>query len=73
MVVNPKVFTAQAFTVEAVVEAGVPHETALLAIADGPRAVPTRARMTLTGRAWTEPTRRYVWGSDLVFLLSPKK
>jgi hypothetical protein len=69
MAVDDKVFKAEAWTVAAVVEAGVPDEMARKALVDGPRAEPMRARVSLHGRVRTEPTRHYVWGPDLAFVM----
>jgi hypothetical protein len=62
-------FGKDAYTLEAVIEAGLTPEQARLCLADGPRAVPERARVSMTGRKRTEPTTRYVWGPDANWLL----
>lgn len=63
-----RIFSAEAWTIEACVEAGIPESVARRALADGPRATPQRARVSLHGRTRTAPTTRYVWGPDLRFL-----
>lgn len=65
---NPRIFAPDAFTVDACIEAGIPASVAQRAVADGPRATPQRARLSLHGRKRTEPTTCYVWGPDLRFL-----
>ncbi|MGE0363039.1 MAG: hypothetical protein AB7R67_20160 [Vicinamibacterales bacterium] len=59
-----------AWAPEAIVEAGVPAAQVRTLLADGPRAVPERPRLSVDGRRRGEPTTRYVWGPDLRVLLS---
>lgn len=66
---NPRIFAADAFTVDAVIAAGIPATVARRAIVDGSRATPQRARLSLDGRKRTEPTTQYVWGPDLKFIV----
>lgn len=59
-----------AYTVEAIVAAGVRAEVARTLVADGPRAVPERALVAVGGRKRTkQPVRGYVWGPDAASLL----
>lgn len=59
-----------AYTPDALVDAGLPAALVKRLMADGPRAVPERARVAVTGRKRTvEPTRHYVWGPDARTLL----
>lgn len=54
---------------EALVAAGFPSELVRRWIADGPRAVPMRARLNVRGRKRTkQPTTHYVWGPDAMTL-----
>jgi hypothetical protein len=62
-----------AYTPGALIEAGVPAALVRTLIADGPRAVPERARESVTGRRRSEPTTHYVWGPDARRLLSEVK
>ena len=66
---NARIFRADAVTVECAIEAGIPEAVARVAIVDGPKATPERARTSLSGRTRTEPTTRYIWGPDLAFLM----
>lgn len=68
MTANARIFTADAFTVDCVIAAGIPSEVARRAVVDGPMATPQRARVSLDGRKRTEPTTAYVWGPDLAFV-----
>lgn len=72
MKANARIFAADAFTVECVIAAGIPADVARRAMADGPRATPQRARVSLDGRKRTEPTIHYVWGPDLAFVTGGK-
>jgi hypothetical protein len=65
---NVRIFSADAFTVDAVIAAGIPADVARRAVVDGRRATPQRARVSLDGRQRTEPTTQYVWGPDLKFI-----
>lgn len=59
-----------AFTPNALVDAGVPVALVNLLIADGRNAVPERPRVSITGRGRAEEeTRRYVWGPDVAAFL----
>lgn len=62
-------FKADAYTLEAVVEAGVPARIARKLLADGPANVPERPRTSLVRRGRASETRAYVWGPDAVALL----
>lgn len=62
-----------AYTPNALVDAGVPADLVRALIADGPRAVPERARESMTGRKRSQPTVHYVWGPDARRLLSETK
>lgn len=57
-----------AWTPEALVEAGVPGELVTVLVVD-PRAQLEAARVSLTRRQRTDPTRTYVWGPDIRNLL----
>lgn len=62
-------FAATAYTPDALLDAGLPAPLVKRLLADGPRAVPERARVSVTGRGrTTEPTRHYVWGPDAAAL-----
>jgi hypothetical protein len=62
-----------AWAPEALVDAGVvPADRVRFLIADGPRAVPERPRLSATGRKRGESTRHYIWGPDLRFLLGQR-
>ena len=62
-----------AWAPEALIEAGMDPGLVRRCLADGPHAVPERARLSTTGRKRTpEPTTRYVWGPDLRFLMGGK-
>lgn len=58
-----------AWAPEALIAAGVPAARVRQLLADGPRAVPERPRLSVTGRRRADATTRYVWGLDLGFLL----
>ncbi len=59
-----------AFTPDALVDAGVPAALVNLLIADGRDAVPERPRLSITGGGRAdEETRRYVWGPDVAAFL----
>ena len=67
------IFRRCAYTVQAVVDAGVDPRVARTLLADGPRALPERAFTSLTGRRRTkEPIREYVWGPDAIVLLQER-
>lgn len=66
---NRRIFAADAYTVDAVIAAGIPAVVARQAVVDGKRATPQRARLSLDGRKRTEPTTQYVWGPDLQFIM----
>jgi hypothetical protein len=71
---NARLFRPIAWTPEALVAAGYTPEDVNRWLVDGPRAVPERARLSVTGRKRTpQPTRRYVWGPDLRFLAGGAK
>lgn len=60
-----------AYTPDALIDAGLPAALVKRLMADGPRAVPERARVSVAGRKRTvEPTRHYVWGPDARTLLA---
>ena len=59
-----------AYTLDALIDVGVPTNVARTLLADGPRAVPERAYISVSGRRRTkEPERFYVWGPDAMTLL----
>lgn len=63
-----------AYTPEALMDAGLDYKVVKTLLADGPRAVPERPRTTLTGRGREkEPTTRYVWGPDARVLLAERQ
>lgn len=62
-------FKVDAYTLEAVVEAGIPAAVARKLLADGPRAVEMRPRLRLAGRGRGPATKSYVWGPDAAALL----
>lgn len=64
----PKLYRPIPWAPEALVAAGLPAETVRRCLADGPRAVPERPRLSTTGRKRGPATTRYVWGPDLRFL-----
>lgn len=60
-----------AYTLDAVIEAGIPPAVARTLVADGPNAVPERARTSIEGRGRTkDPIRDYVWGPDAMVILA---
>src|SRR5688500_1941494 len=59
-----------AYTLEALIEAGVPAQVARTLLADGARAIPMRPRVALTGRRRAPLTTAYVWGPDAAVLLA---
>jgi hypothetical protein len=59
-----------AYTLTAVVQAGVPPSIAKKLLADGPRCTPERPRISATGRARGLETTFYVWGPDANTLLA---
>lgn len=62
---------ADAYTVEAVAEAwGLSISVVRTVIADGPRAVPMRPRISVTRKGRGELTTCYVWGPDAMVLLA---
>lgn len=61
-------FRNDAYTVEAVIEAGVPPTVARTLVAD--TTIEERPRLSVTGRKRGEPTTHYVWGNDANVLLS---
>lgn len=63
-------FKSDAYTLNAVVEAGIPVTVAKLLLADGPRAVPARPRLSVTKRGRGDLTTHYVWGPDANTLLA---
>ncbi len=67
-------FKKDAYTLNAVVEAGIAPALAKTLLADGPRCVPERARLSIHGRKrTTNPTTSYVWGPDANTLLAEKQ
>ena len=64
---------ADAYTADALIEAGGPSAAARTLLADGPRAVLERPRLSLTGRRRGPPTTVYVWGPDAARLLSDER
>lgn len=63
-------FKNDAYTLDAVVQAGVPPQIARKLLADGPRAVSERPRLSISGRRRGELTQTYVWGPDAAVLLT---
>lgn len=63
-------FKADAYTLAAVVEAGIPPSIARKLLADGPNCIEMRPRVRLAGRGRAPLTKAYVWGPDAVALLS---
>lgn len=70
---SPLLLRDDAYTPGALIDAGVPADLVRTLIADGPRAVPERAREAMTGRKRSQPTTNYVWGPDARRLLSEVK
>lgn len=66
-------FRKDAYTLDAVVEAGIPASVARTLLADGPHAVPERPRLSLHGRRRAPLTQAYVWGPDANTLLTNQK
>lgn len=66
-------FKKDAYSLDAVLESGIPRATAVKLLADGPRAVPERPRLSMHGRKRGEPTTHYVWGPDANTLLKEMK
>ncbi len=60
---------AAAYTLDAIIDAGVDPEIARTLLADGPQAVPERPLMRVGGRKRDELTTHYVWGPDAMVLL----
>lgn len=67
------IFGRDAYTLDAVIEAGVPREAAVTLLADGVRCVPEHPRLHLKGRGRGKLTTHYVWGSDANTLLREKR
>lgn len=60
-----------AYTPEALMDAGIPPAVVKTLIADGPRAVPERPLLAVGGRKRDKlATTRYVWGPDAMVLLA---
>lgn len=57
-------FKKDAYTLDAVIAAGIPAPIARTLLADGPRAVPERPRESTHGRRRAPLTTVYVWGPD---------
>lgn len=62
-----------AYTASALVEAGLDPALVARLLVDGPRAVPERPRLSLTGRKRGAPTTTYVWGPDADVLLKESR
>lgn len=62
-----------AYSLEAIIAAGVAPAVAKTLLADGPAAVPMRPRLALTGRRRGAETREYVWGPDAEVLLQGRE
>jgi hypothetical protein len=58
-----------AYSPDALIDAGLSSDQARRLLADGPRAVPERPRVRLTGRRRGPPTSTYIWGPDAALLL----
>lgn len=63
-------FSADAYSLEAVVNAGVPAKVARALVVDGPRAVPERPRVSTSRRGRGPETTSYIWGPDANALLA---
>lgn len=69
-----KPFTRDAYTPDALVQAGVPPELVRTLLVDPKRASPEHARLSVTGRKrTTTPTLEYGWGPDVNYLLGLEK
>ena len=66
-------FTADAYTLDAVVDAGVSPSIARTLLADGPNAKPERPRISTTKRGRAPLTTTYVWGPDANTLLGERR
>jgi hypothetical protein len=67
-------FRRAAYTLDALIEAGVDPQVAHTLLVDGRRAVPERALVSLYRRQRTpEPIQEYVWGPDAEVLLQEPK
>ncbi len=74
MATNPwPTFGPYAYTLAAVVEAGVPPEVARTLLADDPAQRRERPRLSVTGRKRGAPTLEYVWGPDANCLLEDRR
>ena len=58
-----------AYTVKALIDAGLSQYEAERLVVDGPRATPEQPRVSLIGRTRGPLTKRYIWGPDAVVLL----
>lgn len=61
---------ADAYAPEALIDAGIPPRIVRCLMADGPKAVPERPRLSLSGRKRGHLTTAHVWGPDALVLLS---
>lgn len=63
-----------AYTPEALMDAGVDPMVVRTLLADGPNAVPERPRLAVNGRKRAkEATSKYVWGPDAMTLLAEQQ
>ena len=63
-----------AYTLDAIIDAGIDPDVAWTLMADGPSAVPERPLLRVAGRRRElEPTTRYVWGPDAMTLLAERE
>jgi len=58
-----------AYSVEALIDAGLSHDQAVRLVVDGPRVTPKRPRLSLTGRTRGPLTTTYIWGPDAAVLI----
>lgn len=68
MPINLSKLKKDAYTLDAIMELGVPSDVARMLLAD--TSIPERPRLSLSGRKRAQPTTEYVWGPDAVQLLS---
>lgn len=63
---------ADAYTPEALMDAGVDPMVVRTLLADGPRAVPERPLLSVKGRKRGLETMKYCWGPDAMALLAER-
>jgi hypothetical protein len=65
---------ADAYTLQAIIDAGVPPDVAMTLLVSGPNAVPERALLSVHGRQRTQaPVSAYIWGPDAMVLLADRE